>query len=102
MNGGQQVRGRLRQVIADYTHAADTDGDHFATAATLLTEVLRSHTRRAAILTAITDVIDATTDIAVLSLLHNARVRTAGDLTAIARQSNDIVNARTTPHGRTA
>jgi hypothetical protein len=96
------ARVRLRQVIADYTHAADTDGDHFETAAELLTVVVRTRRSRAEILSAITAAIDTTTDIAVLSLLHNARARTAGDLTAVARQANDSINARTTPHGRTA
>ena len=99
---GQQARGRLRQVIADYAHAADTDGDHFTAAAELLTPVVRSHHTRDDILAAITDVIDTTTDLAVLSLLHNARARTAGDITPVARQANDIINARTAPHGRTA
>ena len=95
-------RGRLRGVIAAYTQAADIDGDHFDTAAEILTPIVRCHCTRAELLAAITAAIDDTHDTAVLSLLHNARARTAGDLTPVARQNNDAINARTTPHGRTA
>lgn len=96
------TRHRLRHVIADYSHAADTDGEHFAAAADTLAVILRTHTTRAELLDAITAAIDETHDVAVLSLLHNARSRAAGDLVDIGRQANDAVNARTTAHGRTA
>ena len=88
------ARTRLRDVIADYGHAAETDGDHFTAAAEILTAIVRTHTTRDEILAAINDAITATADPAVLSLLHNARTRVAGDLVDVGRRANDTLNAR--------
>lgn len=90
------ARTRLRGVIADYDHAAETDGDHFTAAAEILTAIVRPHTTRDEILAAINDAITATVDPAVLSLLHNARTRVAGDLVDVGRRANDTLNARAT------
>lgn len=89
------ARTRLREVIGDYDHAADTDGDHFSAAADILTTILRTYTSRDDLLAAINAAITATADPAVLSLLHNARTRVAGDLVDVGRRANDTLNART-------
>lgn len=99
---GHTARSRLRQVIGDYHHATETDGDHFATAAELLTAIADAHTARDGVLDAINAAITDTTDPAVLSLLHNARSRVAGDHVDVGRRANDNLNARTTHDRRSA
>lgn len=96
------ARTRLREVIGDYHHATDTEGDHFATAAELLTAIVRTQTTRDTVLAAINNAITATADPAVLSLLHNARQRVSGDLVDVGRRANDTLNARTAHNRRSA
>lgn len=87
------TRARLRAVISDYHNAASLDGEHFEAAAAVLAPALHAPSV-SALIAAIDDAIADCTYPDIVELLRNARRRTCGDVTGLARATNDAINAR--------